>query len=107
MLIDVCAENDLIVGNTWFRKRSINKYIWLRNNGRDRALLDYVLVRKDMKGSLKDVHVFRGVADGMSDYFLVETKMSLPRTWDRKSGSKRKSVIKYEKLKEETVKKRA
>ena len=81
MLIDVlCAENDLIVDNTWFRKRSINKYSRLRDNERDRALLDYVLVRKNMKGSLKYVHVLKVVADGMSDHFLVETKMSLPRT---------------------------
>ena len=41
----------------------------------------------------------------MSDHFLVETKISLPRTWGHKSGSKRKSVIKYERLKEETVRK--
>ena len=51
------------------------------------------------------MHVFRGVADGVSDHFLVETKLSLPRTWDRKSGSKRKSVIRYERLKEEAVRK--
>ena len=25
MLIDVCAENNIIVGNTWFRKQNINK----------------------------------------------------------------------------------
>ena len=41
----------------------------------------------------------------MSDHFLVETKMSLPRTWGRKSGSKRKSVISYKRPKEETVRK--
>ena len=80
VLIDVCAKKELIVGNRWFRKRSINKCAWLRDNGRDRALVDYVLVRKSMKGSLKDVHVFRGVADGVSDHFLLETKLSLPRT---------------------------
>ena len=45
--------------------------------------------------------MFRGVANGVSDHFLVETKLSLPRTWDRK----RKSVIRYERLKEEAVRK--
>ena len=47
-------------------------------NGRmiiERALMDYVLITKRMVGRLKDVHVFRGVAVGMSDHFLVEAKV--------------------------------
>ena len=41
-------------------------------NGRviERALTDYVLIAKRMVGSLKDVHVFRGVAAGMSDHLF-------------------------------------
>ena len=31
--------------------------------------MDYVLITKRMVGRLKDVHVFRGVAAGMSDHF--------------------------------------
>ena len=45
-----------------------------------------------------------GMADGMSDNFLVETKMSLARAWGNKSGSKRKGVIIYKRLKEEIMK---
>ena len=33
----------------------------------ERALMDYVLITKRMIGRLKDVHVFRDVAVGMSD----------------------------------------
>ena len=46
-------------------------------NGRviERALMDYVLITKRMVDRLKDVHVFRGVAAGMSDQFLVEAKV--------------------------------
>ena len=50
-----------------------NKYTWIRvANGRviERALMDYVLITKRMVGRLKDVHVFRGVAVGMSDHFF-------------------------------------
>ena len=36
--------------------------------------MDYVLITKRMVGRLKDVHVFRGVAAGMSDHFFVEAK---------------------------------
>ena len=31
-----------------------------------------MLITKRMVGRLKDVHVLRGVAAGMSDHFLVE-----------------------------------
>ena len=41
----------------------------------ERALMDYVLITKRMVGRLKDVHVFRGVAAGMSGHFLVEAKV--------------------------------
>ena len=44
----------------------------------ERALMDYVLITKRMVGRLKDVHVFRGVAAGMSDHFLVEAKVVYP-----------------------------
>ena len=41
----------------------------------ERELLDYVLIKKRMVGRLKDVHVFKGVAAGISDHFLVEAKV--------------------------------
>ena len=35
--------------------------------------MDYMLIKR-IVGRLKDVHVFRAVAAGMSDHFLVEAK---------------------------------
>ena len=64
-----------MIGNNFFKKKRINKYTWTRvANGRgiERALMDDVLITKRMFGRLKDVHVFRGVAAGMCDHFLVE-----------------------------------
>ena len=52
--------------------------MWVRvANGRvvEKALMDYVLITKRMMGRVKDVHVFRGLAAGISDHFLVETKL--------------------------------
>ena len=34
-----------------------------------------------MVGRLKDVHVFRGVAAGMSDHFLVEAEVVVAKEW--------------------------
>ena len=77
-LLDMCVEQELAIGNSFFKKKGINKYTWIRvANGRviERALMDYVLITRRMVGRLKDVHVFRGVAAVMSDHFLVEAEV--------------------------------
>jgi hypothetical protein len=43
-------------GNTWFKKKLVNKYTWLRDSGTDEVLIDWVLVEKRLKGKL-DVNV--------------------------------------------------
>lgn len=73
-LLDLCMEKELVIGNSFFKKKLINKYTWIRvANGRvvERALTDYVLISKRVFCRLKDVHVHRGMAAGMSDHFLV------------------------------------
>ena len=83
-LLDMCVEQELVIGNVFFKKKGINKYTWIRvANGRviESALMDYVLITKRMVGRLKDVHVFRGVAAGMSDHFLVEAEVVVAKEW--------------------------
>ena len=96
-LLDMCVEQELAIGNSFFKKKEINKYTWIRvANGRviEKALMDYVLITKRMVGRLKDVHVFRGVAAGMSDHFLVEAK-----EWGNREVGCRREVVKVEELK--------
>ena len=76
-LVELCEERSMIVGNTWFEKKLINKYTWERENGNDRSLLDYILVQSKWKRSLIDVTVRRGVAAGISDHYLVEGKIRM------------------------------
>ena len=50
-LLDMCAEQELAIGNSFFKKKGINKYTWIRvANGRviERALMDYVLMFKSI-----------------------------------------------------------
>ena len=80
----MCVEQELAIGNIFFKTKGINKYTWIRVvNGRviERALMDYVLITKRMVGRLKDVHVFRGVVAGMLDHFLVEAKVVVAKEW--------------------------
>ena len=94
-------EQELVIGNSFFKKKGINKYTWIRvANGRviERALMDYVLITKRMVGRLKDVHVFRGVAAGMSDHFLVEAEVVVAKEWGNRVIGWRE-VVKVEELK--------
>ena len=46
-LLEMCAERELVVGNSWFKKNYVYKYTWLRmTEGRvvDKALMGYVLL---------------------------------------------------------------
>ena len=100
-LLNMCVENGLVVGNSFFKKRMINKYTWVRiERGRvtERALMDYVLLTRRMIGRLKDVHVYRGVTAGLSDHFLVEGKMVVAKEWGKKLGGSRREAVRVEEL---------
>ena len=102
-LLDMCVEHEMVIGNSFFKKKCINKYTWIRVvNGRvvERALMDYVLITKRMIGRVKDVHVFRGVAAGMSDHFVVETKLVVAKEWGNRIGGCRREIVKVEELKQ-------
>ena len=90
-----------MVGNTWFKKKCVNKYTWMRVAGGrvvDRALMDYVLVCRRLIGRLKDVHVLRGVGKGISDHLLIETKIEVAKEWRNNKGGSRREVVKVEEL---------
>ena len=76
----MCAEQELVVGNSWFKKNDVYKYTWLRMAaGRvvDKALMDYVLLPRRMLGRLLDVKVWRGEGEGLSDHFLSESSAEI------------------------------
>ena len=101
-LLDMCVEQELAVGNSFFKKKGINKYTWIKvANGRviERALLGYVLIIKRMVGRLKDVHAFRGMVAGTFDHFLVEAKVVVAKEWGNRVVGCRREVVKVELLK--------
>ena len=100
-LLEMCAEQELIIGNSCFKKKYVNKYTWVRVDGGrmvDRALMDYVLIERSLVGRLKDVHVRRGEAKGMSDHFLIEAKVVVAKEWRNKRDGCRREVVKVEDL---------
>ena len=65
----------------------------------ERALVDYVLITKGVIGRLKDVHVFRGMAAGMSDHFLLEAKLIVAKEWNKRLVGCKREEVKVEELK--------
>ena len=99
--IEMCNEYDLVVGNTLFKKKRINKYTWVRtSSGKvvDKALMDYVLIDRKVVGRLLDVHVSRGEHGGISDHYLILSKLRVSprgvcwRSWRGRKGAGREIV---------------
>ena len=62
--------NELIVTNTWYTHKDIQRFSWVCPGRQLKSLIDYFLVRKDTKARVHDVKVVRGAEIG-SDHHLV------------------------------------
>nr|XP_053629722.1 craniofacial development protein 2-like [Cherax quadricarinatus] len=102
-LIELCVERDLVISNTYFMKKRINKYTRYDVARNESSLLDYVLVDKRLMGRLQDVHVYRGATD-ISDHYLVVATVKVRGRWEkRKVATTSKREVKVYKLREEEV----
>ena len=100
-LVNMCLENGLAIGNSMFKKKRINKYTWVkieRGSVVERALMDYVIITRSTVGRLKDVHVYRGAAAGISDHFLVEAKLIVAKERGNRRAYCKREVVKVEEL---------
>ena len=83
-LLETCAEQELVVGNSWFRKNNVYKYSWVTTVERrvvHRASIDYVFLPKRMRGRWLDVNMWRREGEEMSDHFLVEARLHVVCGW--------------------------
>ena len=79
-LLEMCAEQELVVGNSWFKKNDVYKNTWLRMaKGRvvDKPLMDDVLLPRRMLGRLFRCETVERRRGGLSDHFLVEARLKL------------------------------
>ena len=95
-LIDMCLEQELVVGNTFFKKKRKNKYTWERQvRG---IVVDYVLIAKKEQGRLVDVHAFPTEAGVISDHHLVEGKLIVAQRWRGRQRGQKREVIRVSEL---------
>ena len=85
-MLGLCMEQELVIGNTFFKKKDVYKYTWVRNvNGLvvEKAMMDYVVISRNARNRLLDVRVQRGAATDLSDHFLVEGDLKVGKGWLR------------------------
>jgi hypothetical protein len=75
-LVNLCEENDLVVGGTLFKHKDIHKYTWGSPNNRDKNQIDHFIINGRYRRSLADVRAMRG-ADAGTDHYLVVGKVKL------------------------------
>jgi hypothetical protein len=99
MLINFCERHDLIITNTWFKKRKTKLYTWKNPGDTSRYQIDYILVKQRFRNSVKDVKTMPG-ADIDSDHNLLvaDIETRLKKIWKR---GKRKSKWNLDRLQSE------
>ena len=104
-MIDMCVQFEMAVCNTFFKKRGIHKYTWIRKVRGvivQSELMDYMCISAKYKARVLDVNVLRAPGDVHSDHHLVVCKVKVKggRPLPPRIGEMRE-VVKVERLKEE------
>jgi Metal-dependent hydrolase len=89
MLINFCKQHDLVVMNTWFKKRKTKLFTWKSPGNKNRYQIDYILVKQGFMNSIRDVKTLPG-ADIDSDHNLLIAEVQTRLKAIKKAG-KRKS----------------
>ena len=75
-LVDFCAAQELVIANTWFAQPKRRLYTWTAPGGKHRNQIDYFLISKRWRSSIKAVNTLPG-ADCGSDHELLAAKLQL------------------------------
>ncbi|XP_060516932.1 uncharacterized protein LOC132696231 [Cylas formicarius] len=71
MLIEFCAENELYISNSHFQHHIRKIYTWRSPDGHTRNQIDYVLIKRRWKSSIRDVKTYPGLDCGSDHNALV------------------------------------
>lgn len=75
-LIDWCRENEFMISNTWYKNHVRRRYTWTSPGDRVRNQIDYILIQKRFRNSIKTAKTMPG-ADCGSDHVPVICKMKI------------------------------
>ena len=56
-LIDICQENNLVIGGTLITHKDIHKLTWTSPDGKTQSQIDHIIINGKWRHSLQDVRV--------------------------------------------------
>ncbi len=88
LLLDFAIEKSLLITNTHFQKPENKLWTHLSPKG-DKCQLDYILIRKKWRNSLKNTQAYNSFASVGSDHRIVSAHVKLSLRSNTKTTSKR------------------
>ena len=76
-LIKLSQENHLMIANTCFQKKSGKLWTYLSDRGEKKSQLDYILINKKWKNSIKNVEEYSSFASIGSDHRVISARLKL------------------------------
>ena len=73
MLVDICIENRLVIGNSFFKHHPRRLFTWISPDGKTKNQIDYILVKKRWKSSIQKTKTYPGADCGTDHGLLVST----------------------------------
>ena len=77
LLINLSQENQLMMANTYFLKNSGKQWTYLSDMGGTKSQLDYILINKKWKNSIKNVKAYSSFASIGSDHRVISARLKL------------------------------
>ena len=72
-LVEFCEGNNMGIMNTWFQQPKRRLYTWTSPDGKYRNQIDYILINKRWKSTIRDVRTKPGADCGTDHELLVAT----------------------------------
>uniref|UniRef100_A0A8D8R613 Craniofacial development protein 2 n=1 Tax=Cacopsylla melanoneura TaxID=428564 RepID=A0A8D8R613_9HEMI len=72
-LVELCAKNNLVITNTWFKHHERRIYTWKSPGDKYRTQIDYIIVRQRYRNQIKDSRSYAS-PDIASDHNMVMAK---------------------------------
>ena len=89
--IDFCIQNRLIIQNTFFQHKDCHKYRRKKKGRNEKSIINYVVTKRQNKGMIKDVRVYRR-AELATDHYLLVTKIKINGNGGNRSGIMKQKI---------------
>jgi hypothetical protein len=76
-LIELCTQTSLKIWNGFFNHKNIYKYTREQHTKNFKTIIDYIIIKQDLKLKIQNVRVYRGT-NCETDHKLLEAKILFP-----------------------------